>query len=325
MKKLALLIPTLAFTAWIVSSCGHSNVAGPSMGASGNARDQALVAPHPPRQPQFVEDGFYESPDPMTTALGASAGGVFSVQDTITPITFWRTIRHVERTFEFAFSDTDTTGHPTTAILTIHKTLTGSFNIQVEDTTGGFNRSVIHKPLEDHWVRKLLFKRLPTTRGDEDGDDDDETDGGSGDDEHGFWRLAGLTGVDVTSKGVTTHIVSLKFEGAGLDTTITDPLKFFRLRNVLRVEPMMDVTITATTEKPDDIVLLLSRDHRFRLKPNGDNTYTGTFKTPFVMGCRHFGVNALSHGTLYDSQAPYDSQTWILPFLVVGSPLAAMP
>src|SRR5262249_58506264 len=105
---------------------------------------------------------------------------------------FWRSIRNVERTFEFAFSDTDTTGHPTTAIMTIHKTLTGSFNIQVEDTTGGFNRSVIHKPLEDHWVRKLLFKRVRTTHSGGDGDRDDH--GGKdkqGDDEDGGGRLAG--------------------------------------------------------------------------------------------------------------------------------------
>jgi hypothetical protein len=91
------------------------------------------------------------------------------------------------------------------------------------------------------------------------------------------------------------------------------------------VDPLADITITATTLKPDDIVLLLSRERRMRLHANGDNTYTGTFKTPWVMGCRHVGVNALSNGTLFDKDAPYDSETWILPYLLKGSPLAAMP
>ena len=37
---------------------------------------------------------------------------------------------------------------------------------------------------------------------------------------------------------------------------------------------------------------------------------------PIEGGVHHFGVNALSHGTLFDDQAPYDSQSWIEPFIV---------
>src|SRR5215813_3174059 len=80
MKKLALLIPTLALAAWVVSGCGHSNVAGPSAASSGSGRDQALVAAEAARQVQFVDDGFYELPTPMTTALTAP-GGALSVQE----------------------------------------------------------------------------------------------------------------------------------------------------------------------------------------------------------------------------------------------------
>ena len=34
---------------------------------------------------------------------------------------------------------------------------------------------------------------------------------------------------------------------------------------------------------------------------------------PQTLGCHHFAVNALSHDTLNDDVAPYDSETWILP------------
>ncbi len=320
MKRLALLVPALALTAAALAGCGKEGqplapTAGPGPGGSGTVQDQSLVAAEAARQPEYVEDGFYESSDPIALGTATAPGGALSVQDAIEPITFWRSIRHVERRFEFAFADTDTTGRPTTAILTVNKLMTGSFNILTPDPSGGFNRTVVRKPLEDHWVRRLLFKRVP--RPDGDGDDAGGlASGGTGDARHGFWRLAGITGVLVNSRDHQTQIVSLKLQGGGLDTVISDPLQFFRVRNLLKLNPLADITLTATTLQPDDVVLLLSRDHRLRLTPNGDNTYTGTFKVPWVLGCRHFGVNALSHGTLYDDQAAYDSQTWILPYMV---------
>ena len=68
---------------------------------------------------------------------------------------------------------------------------------------------------------------------------------------------------------------------------------------------------------------LLSRDRRFRLHSNGDNTYTGVFHVRLLAGLHHLGVNALSNGTLFDDQAPYDSQSWILPYVVRPTELAS--
>jgi hypothetical protein len=36
----------------------------------------------------------------------------------------------------------------------------------------------------------------------------------------------------------------------------------------------------------------------------------------------HLGVNALSHGTLFDDAAPYDSKVWIFPFVMKPTELA---
>jgi hypothetical protein len=40
------------------------------------------------------------------------------------------------------------------------------------------------------------------------------------------------------------------------------------------------------------------------------------FRAPDLTGLHHVGVNALSHGTLLDDTAAYDSQSWIEPYLV---------
>jgi hypothetical protein len=36
----------------------------------------------------------------------------------------------------------------------------------------------------------------------------------------------------------------------------------------------------------------------------------------FTRGLWHFGVDAISHATLYDDTAPYDSQRWVFPYVV---------
>jgi hypothetical protein len=55
---------------------------------------------------------------------------------------------------------------------------------------------------------------------------------------------------------------------------------------------------------------------RRRFHNNGDNTYTLTWHTSPEDGIHHFGVNALSNGTLFDDQAPYDSDAWIFPYAI---------
>jgi len=294
----------LALLGGTLAGCGtSSHVAGPGSSTSGS--DQSQVAAEVARQPELVDDGLADSGD--QTSLSAPGGAAALIN----PLTYWRTILDVDRTFEFAFSDTDSTGRPTTAVVTIHKKLTGRFNILAgvpgsDGTPIDSTTQVIHKPLVDNWVRRVLLKRVAVTEG---GDV--------------RWRFAATSGVKVTSRAATTHIVSLRVEDGGLDTTITDPLAFIRLRRILKIEPGTSVTLTVTTERNDDVVVLMHHDRRFRFHNNGDNTYTGTWRAGvFVNGLHHFGVNALSNGTLFDDQAPYDSQAWILPYVLVPTELA---
>jgi hypothetical protein len=292
----------LLLTGLLAGCSKNNNPANPLATGAGTtpSSDQALVTSAIAASPQAIEDGLADAD--FQTTLDSPTGVAAAIQ----PITYWRTITRRDRTFEFQFGDNDANGKPTTAFVTIHKLLVGQFNILVgTPDLGGeppiSDRAVIHKPLEDHWVRRVTLKRV-------------RLEGDTGDP---VWRIVAISGVKVTSKDATTNIMSLRIQAADLDTTIFDPLAFQRLRRVLRFDAGTKVLLTVTTGRNDDVVVLHHRDRRFRFHKNGDNTYTGAWTTgtgaPFP-GLQHVGINALSHGTLFDDKAPYDSQSWIFPY-----------
>ena len=294
----------LILASGLLAGCGKSNpVASPLASSPGAtpSNDQALVTSAIAAAPQAIEDGLADSA--LETTLGAQTAqpGLLTA---IQPLNYWRTIQSRDRTFEFVFGDNDPEGRPTTATVTIRRHLVGQFNILVgppitADTPPNAARVVIHKPLDDRWVRRVMLKRVRL----------------AGESGEPVWRVAAVSGVKVTSKDATTNILSLRVQCAALDTTIDDPLEFQRLRKILKFPPETPVTLTVTTGRNDDVVVLHHRDHRFRFHNNGDNTYTGVWPSGMPMaGLQHFGVNALSNGTLFDDQAPYDSQSWIFPY-----------
>jgi hypothetical protein len=253
----------------------------------------------------MIEDGVAESDE--QTRIEGGAPAISGVNAAIRPLFFWRQITGVERRFEFAFSDSDSTGRPTRAVVTIHKHLRGSFNIVAGDPTDEGSPTeghVVRKRLRDHWVRRVLLERVATTT------------------ERGVWRIVASSGVRVTSPDAVTRIESLRIQSAGLDTTITEPLAFQRLRRIPRLDPGAEVTLTVTTRAADDVVILYARGGRRPFHANGDNTYTGAWRVPRERGIHHAGINALSRGTLFDDEAPYDSQAWILPYVVKPTELA---
>lgn len=142
-----------------------------------------------------------------------------------------------------------------------------------------------------------------------------------------MWKVAATSGVKVTSarpadEARHVRIESIQVQSGALDTTITAPLEFFRLRRILKLEAGAEVAITVRTTHADDIVLLMAHGRRTRLEPNGDNSYTGRWIVPNDGGIRHFGVNALSHDTLWDDAPVYNSQAWVFPFAVMAEDLA---
>jgi hypothetical protein len=320
----------LAGVAALLAGCGKKNptAANGVMGPGGSAVDQAAVSGVVAATSSLVDDGLMESADQALFSAG-TAGTASAVR----PLHFWRRITGVQRNYQFAFSDTDTTGRPTKAVVTVQKTLTGTFNLVFDatpDDTMLFDTvGVVHKPLNDLWTRRILLRRVHRDvegdmvlgSGPEDGDDHDGHHG-----HRDEWKVAGISGVDVRSFNPlseqpqpafgVTKIQSLRIQTATLDTTVTDPLEFLMLHRIHIFGPAEDVTLTATTASNTDVVLLVRTGLRRRFHNNGDNTYTLTWHTSPEDGIHHFGVNALSNGTLFDDQAPYDSDAWIFPYAI---------
>jgi hypothetical protein len=291
---------TLLLAIAVLSGCSKPPATGAN-GSSGSTQEQADVMAELTGNPEVVDDEVSEAAD--ETSYEASAGVAMSegVAAAIQPIHFWRRIDQVDRRFEFAFGDPDSGGRPTTAWVTVHKRLLGTFNILTAPRADSvFERNVVHKRLDDRWTRRLLLKRVRVSE--------------SGDMQ---WRIVSHSGIKVRAHQANTAIVSLRVQCGTVDTVITDPLGFLRVRRLLRFSPRDSVVLTVTTGSNTDVVVSQWRDRRFRFRNNGDNTYTGVFLAPRVEGVRHIGVNALSHGTLFDDEARYDSEAWIFPYVVV--------
>ena len=322
MKTRLLLAMSLLAAIGLTAGCGKNTVNSPTANDAPSL-DRAEVAGVVATEPEVVEDGQFESAETTSLGAGPAAAGALAA---INPLRFWRVITSVERRYEFAFADSDSTGRPTTATVTVRKALAGRFNILTgvpggDSTALDSSFDVVHKPLADQWVRRILLRRGPAS-----------------DSTRSEWRVVATSGVVVDSRDGTTRIASLRFQNAGVDTTLTDPLRFFRLRRILRLVPGTSVTLTVTTLRNDDVVVMCRFGHRFRFHNNGDRTYTGVWQVPDLRTENgpqpgpgrppvfHFGVNALSHGTLFDDQAAYDSQAWILPVVLAPDQVAdALP
>ena len=289
----------------LLSGCGRGgDIVAPSAEAANP--EQAIVSAELAVHADLIEDGLSEAREQTAVdPAGATPGA--GVAAAIDPLFFWRDIRHVERAYEFAFGDTDGTGRPASVVVTIHKRLSGWFNVVArQDSPEGAPHEgrLVQKPLRDHWVRRVLLRRVVSS------------------DARRRWRIAATSGVQITARDAETRLVSLRIRSGDLDTTLTDPLTLFRLRQVIRLQPEVEVALTATTLRNDDVVVLYRRDLRSRFRNNGDNTYSATWTAAALAGVGHFGVDALSHGTLFDDEAGYDSQAWIIPYLVAPTELA---
>jgi hypothetical protein len=298
----------LALTGLALAGCGHStgSTQATATSAPPTGNDQAQVAGVLAENPDYVNEDLYQSPlaQPYDQASGFAA---------IQPLNFWRVITNVQTSFDTQFGPPDSTGRPTSALVTIHRHLTGTFDIAAGSTTpGDTTRSLVQKPLDDAWTRRIALERVPDRMN-------------PLNPTFSRWRLVGTSGVDVRTKGGVTQVQSLHISAGDLDTTVTDPLELHRLRRLFLLPAGSEVTLTATTGNASDVVLFYGHDMRRRFTNNGDGTFTFHFTAGRFLGLRNFGVDALSHGTLFDDSAPYDSNAWIFTFVVMPDRAPIVP
>jgi hypothetical protein len=296
MSRHALRVGGLVLLALWLAGCSKSSTA-PTTPPSDLSQVQALVDGNY----GLIDDGESTSSETQAFSVSPAPTGTFAA---IHPVFFWRTLTSETLSWSVLFADTDATGHPTRAEVTVLRHQLGSMNIMHSiptDTTIADTVNVIHKPLDDHWLRHVEFKRVPigtlgATR----------------------WRFSGTSLVSVTSDVNTTRILSVHIQSSTVDTVIMLPSQLFKLRDVIRIQPTDSVRVTVTTNHTDDVVLLHHAFHRYRFRNNGDGTYTIKWLTGPLGGWRHFGVDAIAHGTLFDDTAGYDDNRWHIPFVVTS-------
>ena len=254
--------------------------------------------------PDLLDDGLYTDPSSTPVSSTATLGNTTSLQAAITPRFFWRTIVSAVPHFTVVFADTDSVGRPRQADVLVTRRILGTFNIlkaSIADSTVLDSANIVHKPIDDIWLRHLRLRRFVLPG------------------EANVWRVVAASGVQVGTQGGSTRITSVRVQATGVDTTVTDPLQLYLMVQCFRFAPGDSVMLTATTPRTDDVVLAYWTDHRERFHNNGDGTYSFTLHPSPVTGYHYFGINALSHGTLFDDALPYDSMGWIL-HCFVGAP-----
>jgi len=259
--------------------------------------------------------------DPSFVAVKGSA----TIDAAIDPAIWFRLIRSHERRFVVEFEHPDSM--TVLANVKIVDRLLGTFNVVTKpDTIDGSitSRQWIKKPLADRAVRKAVFVRHRIVSDDAVSENEDREDGFR--DGWSRWRLTAISGVEITSDDGTRQINSVRLQtNGGVDLTVTDPLALIRRPDLTRIPPSTRVHVTATTSDPTDVVVLYSRWGRMRLTPTAPGVWEGGFLTPAEGGLRHVAVNALSHGTLFEDNGPYDSKAWGVPFVVGPDAVAAQP
>ena len=299
-RHLMSAIGTLAVIG-LLAGCGKSSK---SLGPAGSGTDgtgvssaaaavaRAQANDQIAANPQLIDEDAYSNASPMSLDAGTLGSAAL-----IHPLHWFRRIDSVERSITTDVSDPDSLGRPRTAIVTVNKVLKGSLHILASDSVGT-DTSRITKPIEDHWTRKLLLKRVWI--------DSSGT--------KAKWHIVGTSGVNIATANGTTRILSVRVQSGAKDTTITDPLMLHLRRRMLHVAAEDSVVVTVTTSQGDDDVFLYHGFDRRKLHSNGDGTFSIVFRTGDFEGLHHFAVDALSRGTLHDDTAAYSSNAWVFPF-----------
>jgi len=285
----------------LASSCSKS----PTAPGSGTPTDQAQVTSTLAASASLVDDSLAESSIRGSATAQQRARADLSIDAAISPYKWWQNVTGITRTWTLAFSDTDASNHPDVCIATLTEHITGTLVIvPLSDTL-----SRITKPLDKTLTRKVMLDRLLL--------------GGVR-----VWKVVEVTGALVTTQSPnnTTHIVSIRVVATGVDTTLTDPLQFFSLKHVIRFAAGDSVHLTVTTSRNDDPVFIhLNGIYRWRLRNNLDDTYTTQWQTSAWPGWRHFGIQAMTHASIYDDTTPFDTQAWHFPFRVTQGDLDYYP
>lgn len=204
-------------------------------------------------------------------------------------------------------------------IATITGTITGNVRIAALDSVGDTTLTLVSKPFTETLTRKVKFYRIANTDRIRDN-----------------WRMRDISAL---KGGTTNSLITIDQLQAifGTDTlTVTDPNEFYlrfagfagrHLPSIGTTTPAkVRITITST-ESDTDFVMLhragLLRPVHVRttlVSQTGSGPYTRVYEFSWnshVTGRHHFFVSAVTRNSLFDDVAPWATQLWGFPYLVL--------
>jgi len=233
----------------------------------------------------FSSTGYYHRED-TTSTLG----------NPITPIFWWR-----EADGDPAFGlEIQVNSERDSAFVTLTLHISGTLH-NIADT--GMGIDTVDKPLNDIATRYAIFLK-----------DTVET-------YHQGWRLYKISGVEVVSDTVTVAIDSVTIVSSRYPhTSLTDPLALFLLDDALKFTQGEGVSLWVyANDGTADVYFHLWRETnwlRWGFRNEGGGVHFGVWTTPLEANVYHTGFDILQHETLWDDTYPYDSNVWLLPFVV---------
>jgi hypothetical protein len=255
----------------------------------------------------FLEDdGIFDDMGPYEAGR-TTVGGVGG-REAIDPLTYWRVVTDHECHREVVHDPEEGT-----AEVTVHRQVWGNLHIIDEQMTEYV------KPFHHTGIRYATFVRDPaweTSNGEGHGHGGQGQ--GTGDQHHfrrGPWILTELSGFRAESDALTVSIDWVRIQSATVDVTITDPLDLMAVPDeILSFEPGEEVTVTVSGPAPDAILFLHRRHWKSPFQYDGE-AFVGVW-TVTRPGRHCAWVEAMAHGTLFDSEHPEDTLVWGMPYVV---------
>jgi hypothetical protein len=302
--------------------CGNDDVMSPTsdpgLGGTGSgisAADRAAIEADIATQVEIFDDLAFEEAgeevlpfDTASAELSPYSEGP-EAEDLCRRFHWFRHIRERSRVVVIRLEESDSVQK---AHVNVTTKLAGSFNILVrsndDPSLGSMDGEWIRKPLRDIGRRHAIYLRRIDGGGGEDGKDEGLTADRRG------WHLAAISNHEVASPEHTANIRKLRIETrSGLAVEIDDPLELMRFpQNIPHVLTGEPIRVTAWTRDPTNAVFLYARWGRQMMRPvdGEEGAFVGMLMAPETRRFFHFGVNALTRGTLFDPRAPYDSDFW---------------
>jgi hypothetical protein len=291
----ALLFAGSVVAALTAGGCGETDLAGSSAAVDD---DQETLQ-------KFVEEeglsglsGPYDGERVPVESDGAA-------REEIDPLTFWRVVD--QKIWEHTVVIDPEAG-----------TAESESRVEVIGTLHILDEGMVEyvKPMHHTGVRYAEFLRDPLGTGQngngQGGGDDSATQA-----RRGPWVLTAVSGLRAQSDALTMAIDWVRYQGAAVDVTVTDPLDMFAVPDGIMAFSLGEqVTVTVSGPPQDALVFLHAAWVRLPLQCQPDYTFAGTW-TVNRRGRHNAWVQALAHASIFDSEYPDDSLVWGTPYRVL--------